>query len=32
VDEPLRLLEHEARQAGIEERVVVLPEGVTRFF
>jgi len=32
VDEPLQLLEQEARQAGIEDRVVVLEEGVTRFF
>ena len=32
VDEPLQLLEQEARAAGIEDRVVVLEEGVTRFF
>jgi hypothetical protein len=32
VDEPLQLLEQEARAAGIEEQVVVLEEGVTRFF
>jgi hypothetical protein len=32
VDEPLRLLEREAASAGIEGRVVVLEEGVTRFF
>jgi L-ascorbate metabolism protein UlaG (beta-lactamase superfamily) len=32
VDEPLQLLEQEARSAGIEDRVVVLEEGVTRFF
>lgn len=32
VDEPLQLLEKEARAAGIENRVVVLEEGVTRFF
>jgi L-ascorbate metabolism protein UlaG (beta-lactamase superfamily) len=32
VDEPLQLLEQEARAAGIEERVLVLEEGVTRFF
>jgi L-ascorbate metabolism protein UlaG (beta-lactamase superfamily) len=32
VDEPLQLLEREARAAGIEDRVVVLEEGVTRFF
>ena len=28
----LQLLEKEARAAGIEDRVVVLEEGVTRFF
>ncbi len=32
VDEPLQLLEQEARAAGIEDRVVVLEEGVTKFF
>ena len=32
VDEPLQLLEQEARENGIEDRVVVLKEGVTRFF
>jgi L-ascorbate metabolism protein UlaG (beta-lactamase superfamily) len=32
VDEPLQLLEEEARSAGIEDRVVVMEEGVTRFF
>ncbi|HUO24130.1 MAG TPA: MBL fold metallo-hydrolase [Candidatus Aquilonibacter sp.] len=32
VEEPLQLLEQEARSAGIEDRVVVLEEGVTRFF
>jgi hypothetical protein len=32
VDEPLQLLEREAREAGIEDKVVVLKEGVTRFF
>jgi len=32
VDEPLQLLEEEARSAGIEDRVVVLKEGVTRIF
>jgi len=32
LDEPLQLLEQEARTAGIEDRVVVLEEGVTRFF
>jgi L-ascorbate metabolism protein UlaG (beta-lactamase superfamily) len=32
VDEPLQLLEQEARTAGIEDRVVVLEEGLTKFF
>lgn len=32
IDEPLQLLEHEARAAGIEDRVMVLPEGVTKIF
>ncbi len=32
VEEPLQLLNQEARAAGIEDRVVVLEEGVTRFF
>jgi L-ascorbate metabolism protein UlaG (beta-lactamase superfamily) len=32
VDEPLQLLDREARAAGIEDRVVVMEEGVTRFF
>jgi L-ascorbate metabolism protein UlaG (beta-lactamase superfamily) len=32
VDEPLQLLEQEARAAGIEDRVVVMEEGVTRLF
>ncbi len=32
MDEPLQLLEQEAKAAGIEDRVVVLEEGVTRFF
>jgi L-ascorbate metabolism protein UlaG (beta-lactamase superfamily) len=32
VEEPLQLLEQEARAAGIEDRVVVLEEGVTKFF
>ena len=32
MDEPLRLLEKEARAAGISDRVVVMEEGVTRFF
>jgi L-ascorbate metabolism protein UlaG (beta-lactamase superfamily) len=32
MDEPLRLLEEEATKAGIEDRVFVLEEGVTRVF
>ena len=32
VDEPLQLLEEEARSAGIKDQVVVMEEGVTRFF
>jgi L-ascorbate metabolism protein UlaG (beta-lactamase superfamily) len=32
IDEPLQRLEHEAEAAGISDRVVVLQEGVTRFF
>jgi L-ascorbate metabolism protein UlaG (beta-lactamase superfamily) len=32
MDEPVQLLEQEARAAGIEDRVFVLEEGVTRFF
>lgn len=32
VEEPLQLLEAETRAAGIQDRVVVLEEGVTRFF
>jgi L-ascorbate metabolism protein UlaG (beta-lactamase superfamily) len=32
VDEPLQLLDKEARSAGIKDRVVVMEEGVTRFF
>ncbi|MGA8764897.1 MAG: MBL fold metallo-hydrolase [Candidatus Sulfotelmatobacter sp.] len=32
VDEPVQLLEREARSAGIEDKVVVMEEGVTRFF
>jgi L-ascorbate metabolism protein UlaG (beta-lactamase superfamily) len=32
IDEPLQLLEREAKSAGIEDRVVVMEEGVTRFF
>jgi L-ascorbate metabolism protein UlaG (beta-lactamase superfamily) len=32
MEEPLQLLEQEARAAGVEDRVVVLEEGKTRFF
>jgi L-ascorbate metabolism protein UlaG (beta-lactamase superfamily) len=32
IEEPLQLLEKEARDAGIEDRVVVMEEGVTQFF
>jgi len=32
MEEPLQLLEQEAKAAGIEDRVLVLQEGVTRFF
>jgi L-ascorbate metabolism protein UlaG (beta-lactamase superfamily) len=32
MDEPLRLLAAEARRRNIQERVVVMPEGVTHFF
>jgi L-ascorbate metabolism protein UlaG (beta-lactamase superfamily) len=32
IDEPLQLLKHEAESAGIEDRVIVMEEGVTRFF
>jgi L-ascorbate metabolism protein UlaG (beta-lactamase superfamily) len=32
IDEPLQLLEKEAEAAGITDRVVVLEEGVTKFF
>jgi L-ascorbate metabolism protein UlaG (beta-lactamase superfamily) len=32
LDEPLQLLEQEAKAAGIEDRVLVLEEGVTQFF
>ena len=31
MDEPLQLLKQEAKSAGIEDRVLVLEEGVTRF-
>jgi len=32
MEEPLQLLRAEARTAGIEDRLAVLEEGVTRFF
>jgi len=32
IDEPLQLLEREAKAAGIEDRVLVMQEGVTQFF
>jgi hypothetical protein len=32
MDEPLQLLDQEAKAAGIEDRVLVLPEGVTKIF
>jgi hypothetical protein len=32
MEEPLQLLEVEARRAGIEDRVLVLEEGVTKIF
>jgi L-ascorbate metabolism protein UlaG (beta-lactamase superfamily) len=32
MEEPLQLLEQEAKAAGIEDRVVVMEEGVTQFF
>lgn len=32
MDEPLQLLDRAARQAGVEDRVVVLTEGVTKIF
>jgi hypothetical protein len=32
VDEPLQLLDHEARADVVQDKVVVLEEGVTRFF
>lgn len=32
MDEPLQLLEKEASSAGIEDRVLILDEGITRFF
>lgn len=32
IDEPLQLLEQEAQAAGIQDRVLVMEEGVTQFF
>jgi len=32
MEEPLQLLDQEARAAGVQDRVVVLEEGRTRFF
>jgi L-ascorbate metabolism protein UlaG (beta-lactamase superfamily) len=32
IDEPLQLLEREAKAAGIQDRVLILEEGVTRLF
>jgi len=32
LDEPLQLLEQEAAAAGVSDRVLVLPEGVTKLF
>jgi L-ascorbate metabolism protein UlaG (beta-lactamase superfamily) len=32
VDEPLQLLDEEARSAGMKDKVLVMEEGVTRFF
>ena len=32
IDEPLKLLKKEARAAGVEDRVLVMEEGLTRFF
>jgi L-ascorbate metabolism protein UlaG (beta-lactamase superfamily) len=32
IDEPLQLLAHEAEAAGVQDRVLVLEEGITRFF
>jgi L-ascorbate metabolism protein UlaG (beta-lactamase superfamily) len=32
IEEPLQLLEREALAAGVKDKVVVLEEGVTRFF
>jgi hypothetical protein len=32
LEEPLQLLDREARRAGIQDRVLVLEEGVTKIF
>lgn len=32
MDEPLQLLDQEARKVGIRDRVLVLPEGITKIF
>ncbi|HEY8671290.1 MAG TPA: MBL fold metallo-hydrolase, partial [Terriglobales bacterium] len=32
MDEPLQLLERAAHQAGVQDRVLVLTEGVTKIF
>lgn len=32
IEEPLQLLEREAEKAGVRDRVIVMEEGVTRFF
>ena len=32
LEEPLQLLAQEAQAAGVKDKVVVLEEGVTRFF
>ena len=32
IDEPLQLLDSEAKKAGVEDRVIVLEEGLTKFF
>jgi len=32
MDEPVRRLRHEANRVGVGDRVIVLPEGMTRIF
>ena len=32
MDEPLQLLAKEAKRAGIQDKVLVLPEGITKLF